>query len=124
MLGDMDEQVRWHGIGRWLSFAVAAVFLLLAIPDFATDDPAAGWNIFLGLLLFGATAAGSRRAPLLLLMLTLLMVLRITLGFIGGHFSLIDAVGNTFLLIGLVAAWLDLRKQSTLISQKTRPQAG
>jgi hypothetical protein len=118
----MDYQVRWHGTGRWLSFAVAAVFILLAIPDFANDEPAAGWNIFLGLLLFGVMAAGSRRAPLLLLVLTLLMVLRITLSFIGGHFSPIDAVANVLVLVGLVVAWLDLRKQSTLMNEKPRPQ--
>lgn len=118
----MDEQVRWHGTGRWLSFAVAAVFILLAIPDIANDNPAAGWNIFLGLLLFGAMAAGSRRAPLLLLVLTLLMVLRITLSFIGGHFRPIDAVGNMLVLVGLVVAWLDLRKQSTLMNEKANSQ--
>jgi hypothetical protein len=118
----MDEQVRWHGTGRWLSFAVAALFILLAIPDFANDDPAAGWNIFLGLLLFGVMAAGSRRAPLVVLVLTLLMVLRITLSFIGGHFSPIDAVANVLVMVALVVAWLDLRKQATLMNEKPRTQ--
>lgn len=119
----MDEQVQWSGFGRWLSFVIAAVFILGAIPDFARNDPAAGWNIFLGLLLFGLVAAGSRRAPLLLLALTVLMVLRMTMSLMSGHFAVIDAIANTLVLVGLAVAWLALRKQQTVVSDEVRAQS-
>jgi uncharacterized membrane protein YfcA len=119
----MDEQVHWRGAGRWLSFAIAGLFLLAAIPDFAGDAPGAGWNIFLGLLLFAVMAAGSRRAPLLLLVFLWLTVLRVVLAFIGGHFGLGDAVLNFIVLTGLFVAWLDLRKQSASMNENVRPQA-
>jgi hypothetical protein len=122
MLTIMDEQVRWHGAGRWLSFTIAGVFLLAAIPDFGADDPAAGWNIFLGLLLFGAMAAGSRRAPSVLLMLTVVMVVRIVLAFMSGRLGLFDGLGNFAVLLGLLVAWLDLKKQSARIDEEARAQ--
>jgi hypothetical protein len=50
------------------------------------------------------------------------MVLRITLSFIGGHFSPIDAVANVLVMVALVVAWLDLRKQATLMNEKPRTQ--
>jgi hypothetical protein len=117
MLMIMDEQVRWRGVGRWLSFTIGGVFLLAAIPHFAADDPAAGWNIFLGLLLFGAMAAGSRRAPSVLLVLAVVMVVRIVLAFMRGHLALIDGLGNVLVLVALLVAWFDLRKQSTRMSR-------
>ena len=119
----MDEQVRWRGLGRWLSFAVAALLVIAAIPDFATDDAAAGWNIFLGLLLFGVIASGSRRAPLLLLVLLGLMVVRL-ISALAVERTIISGVTNGAPLLLLFVAWLDLRKQAALMIAEGPAQAG
>ena len=110
----MGEQVRWQGVGRWLSFAVAALLVIVAIPSFVTDDPAVGWNIFLGLLLFGVIASGNRRAPLLLLVLLGLMVVRLLVALVAER-NIIAAVTDGVLLIPLFFAWQDLRRQAALI---------
>jgi lysylphosphatidylglycerol synthetase-like protein (DUF2156 family) len=110
----MGEQVRWQGVGRWFSYAVAALLVIIAIPSFATNDAAAGWNIFLGLLLFGGVASGSRRAPLLLLVLIGLMLLRVLVA-LAAERNVVEAVGDGILLILLFFAWQDLRRQALLV---------
>jgi hypothetical protein len=119
----MGEQVSWQGVGRWLSFAAAALLIIVAIPNFATNDAAVGWNIFLGLLLFGAVASGYRRAPLLLLVLLGLMVLRLLVALTVER-NVIEAVADGVLLILLFFGWQDLRRQSALIDENGPTQEG
>jgi hypothetical protein len=119
----MGEQVSWRGVGRWLSFAVAALLIIVAIANFGTNDAAVGWDIFLGLLLFGAVASGYRRAPLLLLVLLGLMALRLFVA-LAVERNIIEAVSGGVLLILLFFAWQDLRRQSALIDEHGREQAG
>src|SRR5438270_1359484 len=117
----MDEQVHWRGMGRWLSFVVAALLIVAAVPNFATNDAAAGWNIFLGLLLFGAVASGSRRAPLLVMVLVGLMALRSIIA-VAAERSAIGALLSAVLFICLFFAWRDLRRQAALIEKEARQQ--
>jgi hypothetical protein len=81
-IADMESQseLRWSGWGRWLSFVLAG-FMVLSAPMFDRDlGAAAGWNIFLGLLLFGTIASNHRKAPLLLIILAARTVLGIAWG--------------------------------------------
>jgi hypothetical protein len=107
----MEEQIEWSGMGRWLSFLFTALMILVAIPGVFSHEfgAAAGWNLFLGLLMFGFVAAGHRKAPLLAAILTVLMLLRLVLGAIagGGWAILADAV----LLLVIAGAAYDLRQQ-------------
>jgi hypothetical protein len=107
-----NEQHCWRGTARWLSFAVAGVFVIAAIPQVLANDAAAGWNIFLGLLLFGAIASGNRRAPLLVLVLTTLMVLRSGLALVGREFG--GAATSAVLALLLAVAWRGLWRQAAL----------
>jgi hypothetical protein len=118
----MADQVRWQGVGRWLSFAAAALLVIVAIPSFATNDAAVGWNIFLGLLLFGVVASGNRFAPLLLLVLLALMVLRLLVALVADR-NIIAAVTDGVLLIPLFFAWRDLRRQAAISDQRGPGQA-
>ena len=113
----MSEDIRWEGAGKWLSFGVAALLVLVAIPSIATNDPAAGWNIFFGLLLFGVVASGNRRAPALVLALLGLMVLRLVLA-LAAQRNVIEAAGDGVLLIPLFFAWRDLRWQADLMKKR------
>jgi uncharacterized membrane protein YhaH (DUF805 family) len=88
------------------------MFVIAAIPQVLANDAAAGWNIFLGLLLFGAIASGNRRAPLLVLVLTTLMVLRSGLALIGREFG--DAATSAALALLLAVAWRGLWRQAAL----------
>lgn len=118
----MDEQVQWRGVGRWLSFFVAALLVIAAIPNLPKNDAAAGWNIFLGLLLFGVVASGNRRAPLFLVVLIGLLALRLIFA-LANEGTLISAVTNLVPLLLLLVAWVDLRKQAAIIDAKEPAQA-
>jgi hypothetical protein len=107
----MDDQVQWAGLGRWLSFLAAALLILLSIPAIFVHalGAAAGWNIFLGLLLIGVIAAGHRKAPMLAAILCALMLLRLILSMVAG--SMADAALD-LLLLGMPAAWRSLKAQA------------
>lgn len=108
-------EIRWAGWGRWLSFLVSALLILLAVPyvmDYR-EGAAAGWNIFLGLLLFGAIASGNRHASTLTLVLVGLMAIRLTLATLIGA-SIFMIASNLLLLILVSMAAYDLRRQSLL----------
>ena len=79
-----DQEINWTGWGRWLSFTLSAVLILVAIPAVFDhhEGAAAGWNIFLGLLMFGAVASGNRKAPKLAIVLTILMAVRVLIAII------------------------------------------
>ena len=110
-----DRTHQWNGAGRWLSFAAAALLLIFSIPMvFSPDDgAAAGWNIFLGLLLFGGVASGSAAAPKITAVIAALMLVRLALlPLFGAH--LLDFL-LALLLLALVAyAAFDLRRQVTM----------
>jgi len=115
----MGDDVRWRGPGRWLSFGVSALLIVASIPAVAVDDASAGWNIFLGLLLFGVIASGNRRALLLAGVLTALMAVRLVLALVAQR-NIIGAVSDAVILILLVFAWQDLRRQAAT-DQDGRP---
>lgn len=73
---------QWTGIGRWLAFAVAAGMIVLAIPLIVSNVAAGGWNVFLGLLLFGVTVSGNRHAPMLAYILAMLFAIRAVLALV------------------------------------------
>jgi len=109
-----DTEIAWTGLGKWLSFLSAAILILVAVP-FVLDRAAAaraGWNIFLGLLLFGVIASGNRRAPLLALALAVLMAARVAVAVAIGPDGFAD-IGLPLLLCATTAlAAYDLRKQA------------
>ena len=76
---DGKPTMRWHGVGRWLAFALATLLILIAIPlvFHAETGAMAGWNIFLGLLLAGAVGSGSRHAPPVAFLIAAILLIRI-----------------------------------------------
>jgi hypothetical protein len=112
-LDGVDRTHQWNGAGRWLSFAAAALLLAFSIPMiFSTENgAAAGWNIFLGLLLFGGVASGSAAAPKITAVIAALMLVRLALlPLFGAH--LMDFL-LAVLFFALVAyAAFDLRRQA------------
>lgn len=112
-LGDVssEDQREWAGWGRWLSFAVAAMLLMLSIPLVLLNAASAGWNIFLGLLLFAAVASGHKKAPLIAIIMAVLMAIRLVLALAMGA-SFLDILGDAVLLLLTAAAAYDLRRQS------------
>ena len=107
-----DNGIEWIGIGKWLSFTAAGLLILLAIPfifDHASGV-AAGWNIFLGLLLFGAIASGNARAPTIATVIAGLMAVRLIVAIAMGAGAADVLVGVIVLAVVGLSAW-DLRKQ-------------
>ena len=90
----------------------AALLILLSIPVIFVRSlgAAAGWNIFLGLLLIGVIASGHRKAPMLAAILCVLMLVRLILSLIAG--SMADAALDLLLLGILAAAWRSLKAQA------------
>jgi hypothetical protein len=117
----MTDQLHWRGIGRWLSFAVAALLIILSIPAFATDDASAGWNIFLGLLLFGFIASGHRRAPLMVGIIASLTALRLIVA-LAVERNAIGAIAEALLLILLFVAWQDITRQAAALNSEAPQQ--
>lgn len=103
----------WTGAGRWLAFSGSAVLLISGIVMFSDIElaAAAGWDIFLALLLFGAIASGSKSAPKIVLVIAILMLVRLlALPIFGGRLA-----DYLFQLVplGLIAfAAMDLRRQA------------
>jgi hypothetical protein len=118
----MSDQVHWRGVGRWLSFAVAVLLVVLSIPAFATDDASAGWNIFLGLLLFGFIASGHRRAPLMIGIIAALTALRLIVA-LAIERNAIGAIVEALLLILLFVAWQDIRRQAASLDSEAPQHA-
>jgi hypothetical protein len=113
----MSDQVHWRGVGRWLSFAVAVLLIVISIPAVASDDPGVGWNIFLGLLLFGFVASGHRRAPLMVGVVTALTAVRLVAALVVQR-NVNLLAWETLLLILLVFAWRDIRRQAALLDNE------
>ena len=98
-------------MGRWLSFVVAALLLLLSIPLVVLNMAAAGWNIFLGLLLFAAVASGHAKAPLIAIILSVVLAIRLVLTLASRAAVLAVAPGAGLLVLTSAAAY-HLRQQS------------
>ena len=109
MAGDSD--ITWAGWGRRLSFALSALLLLGGALDL-NQEAVAGWNIFLGLLLFGVSASGHRKAPLLALVLTGLMVLRLLFAAVMYGPNAVRVIVSVLPLALAAGAAYDLRKQA------------
>lgn len=118
-----SSETGWSGLGKWLSSAAALLLILRAVPWIF--DPqrgaAAGWNIFLGLLLFGAVASRNARAPAIGAAIAMLMAVRLGVGIAAGADPLdIGVEGVLLLLIG--AAAYDLRKQRAALPEGQAPR--
>jgi hypothetical protein len=111
-------QLQWQGMGRWLSFAVAAALIVASVPDVLENNSAAGWNLFLGLLLLGAVASGNRQAPLLLGVLTALMALRLVIG-LAVERDVARVIPDVILLVAVACAWLQIRRQAISFKDTT-----
>ena len=109
-----QNEIEWDGLGRWLSFTAAALMIVFAVPFVMEADQgaAAGWNIFLGLLLFGTIASNNARAPLLVSILTILMIVRLIV-LVAMSWDLFGFISNALLLMLLGTAAYDLRGQAT-----------
>lgn len=112
-----DKTVDWTGLGRWLSFAAAGILIIVAIPLIFVHatGAVAGWNIFLGLLLFGSVASGNIRAPTVAAAIFALMAIRLTIAIVAG--AAYADIGISALLLAVIgfAAW-DLRQQRQRLS--------
>lgn len=106
-----EQEHVWSGWGRWLSFAVATLLILLSIPLVVLNMAAAGWNIFLGLLLFAAVASSHRKAPLIAIILSVVMAIRLVLTLASGAAALDIAVGAGLVVLASAAAY-QLRQQA------------
>lgn len=87
------------------------MLLMLSIPLVLLNAASAGWNIFLGLLLFAAVASGHKKAPLVAIILAVLMGIRLVLALAMGA-SFLDILVDAVLLLLTAAAAYDLRRQS------------
>lgn len=110
------EQIAWTGHGKWLSLSVAAMMILGAIPFVFSHSfgAAAGWNIFLALLLGGSLAAGHPKAPTVAAVVSAVLTIRLIVGLIA--MNLFASVLDVLLAAMVIAAWRDLRKQATAFS--------
>jgi hypothetical protein len=72
---------------------------------------AAGWDIFLGLLLFAAVASGHAKAPLIAIILSVVLTIRLVLKLASGAAALDVALGAGLLALTSAAAF-NLRQQS------------
>lgn len=104
------EQVEWSGWGRWILFAVSALLVILSVPLVVANSAAAGWNIFLGLLLFGAVASGNKHAPTVAFVLAAIFALRAILGIAAGA-GLLGFGIETIFSASTAAAAYQLRRQ-------------
>ena len=107
---DAIEQVVWSGWGRWMLFAVAALLIILSIPLVLENSAAAGWNIFFGLLLFGAVASRNKHAPTVALVLAAIFVLRCVVAVIGA--GLVEGAIEAVFAVATGAAGFRLRQQA------------
>ena len=113
-LMEAEKDIAWVGLGRWLMICLGILLVLVAVPlVFSRENgAAAGWNIFLGLLAIGTVASGNHKAPLLAVVLTVLMAIRLVAALIFGARGIDLAASLIFLVIAGGAAY-ELRRQST-----------
>jgi len=119
-----NRAVRWRGKGRWFSLAGAGLLIVLAVIALwialgrvgATGielELAAGWDLFLGLILVGTVMSGTKRAPILTMIVAILMLIRVVSGIVAGRPLLVLLV-DIALMILLSFAAIDLRRQAKI----------
>ena len=110
-----NAKFHWSGWGKWLSFALAIFLMLLALPLMLhrATGAAAGWNIFLGLLIFGSVVSNNKRAPLLLVIIAVLMFVRFVFTIIY-YDTTPDIIISSILVIFSVLTAFDLRRQDRM----------
>ena len=110
----MEIATKWTGVGRWMSFIGGTLLAISAIPFVFShgQQMAAGWSIFLGLLLIGSVAAGSKTASKIAILTAALLLLRVILVPVlgGGTF---DFFYSLVPLAFVAWAAVDLRSQSS-----------
>jgi hypothetical protein len=106
----LEQQVHWRGWGRWTLFIVAALLLILSVPLVLENSAAAGWNIFFGLLLFGAVASDTAQAPAIAFTLAALFLLRSVVALSSGAGLFAGGI-EAGLALAVGAAAFDLRRQ-------------
>lgn len=113
-------QVHWTGEARWLTFAVALLLFVTGIVFVGINVPFAGWNIFLGLLLFGSVASGYIHAPRTVKLVGILMAIRVVFALFAQ-----DAAGVIISATACVAlgfAWRDFKRQAAnLAADQSEP---
>ena len=104
--------VQWSGWGKWLAFALAAVLMLLSIPLILHSETgaAAGWNLFLGLLIFGSVVSHNKGAASLVAFVAALMIVRLILT-AASERSIPDIILAAILVLLALGAALHLRRQ-------------
>ena len=107
----IEQGQDWSGWGRWLSFTVAALLILLSIPLVMLNMASAGWDIFLALLLFASVASGHKKAPLIAIILSVLMAIRAVAAIAAGATALETALAVCLLALTGAAAY-DLQRQA------------
>jgi len=110
-----DAGFQWSGWGKWLSLALAILLILLAIPLMLGNGTgaAAGWDLFIGLLIFGSIVSNHRRAPLLATFVAALMVIRFIITVISDNHTP-DIILSALLALLAVGTAFDLRRQDTV----------
>ena len=121
-MGDSGT-IDWRGWGRWLSLGTAGLLILLAVAGMliglrrgsaSATEASAGWDLFLGLILFGTIISGSRRAPFLATVVAFLMAIRVVLGMAIGR-PVIGVLIDVVLMLVVGFAALDLRRQTKTV---------
>jgi hypothetical protein len=111
-----DAKFHWSGWGKWLSLALATLLIFLAIPLMLhrTTGAAAGWNLFLGLLIFGSVVSENKRTPLLVVIIAALMLIRLIITIIADT-NTPDVVASSLLALLACGAAFDLRRQGRVL---------
>ncbi|MET0376397.1 MAG: hypothetical protein ABW128_19340 [Rhizorhabdus sp.] len=113
-------KIRWRGWGRWLAFLLTGLLILLSMPMIFVHQTgaAAGWNIFLGLLLAGSVGSGYRHAPRVAMIIAVLLFIRVLVAavFLTNESPFIFALAVELLLAVLAAVVaLDLWHQARTV---------
>jgi hypothetical protein len=115
----MEQNLNWTGRGKIISLAASFILILPAVINFSESGAAAGWNIFLGLILFGAIVSNYAKATRIVFLIFVVCCIRIAAD-IFVHAQLANA-GLDILVAALVGlAYLDLRQQKNQFEARLR----
>ena len=111
----------WDG----LSFAAGVLLIALSLPLVPFKTASAGWNIILALLLIVSVASGHKKAPMVAIIVSMFMAIRLVVALASGAMAISVALA-VCLFAFTAAAALDLRQQArsgASGSLKAEPQA-
>ena len=108
----VDAGFQWSGWGKRLSLALASLLILLAIPLMLHHGTgaAAGWNLFLGLLIIGSVVSNNKHTPLLVTFIAALMLIRLIITVKSDNYQP-DVIMSVLLAVLAAGAAFDLRRQ-------------